>query len=206
MRTGIYGGSFDPVHKGHIHLAETALKGFDLDRVIFMPANISPFKQGKKDVAEGRHRLEMIKLAIAERENMTVSSFELECTEVSYTVNTLRRLRKQYPNDTLVLLMGSDMFMSFERWYCYEEIMSLAELGCISREDGDGEILKKQAVKLLEKGTVRVISGDTRPMSSGEIKTYLKKNEDCSCYLPEKVVQYIMDHNLYGREQRKEEV
>ncbi len=142
MRTGIYGGSFDPVHKGHIHLAETALRGFNLDMVIFMPANISPFKQGRKDVAEGRHRLEMVRLAIEGREDMTVSSFELECTGVSYTVNTLRHLKKQCPNDTLVLLMGSDMLMSFERWYCYEEIMSLAELGCISREDGDGEILR----------------------------------------------------------------
>ncbi len=196
-RIGIYGGSFDPVHKGHLHLAEYAMEKLNLNRIILMPANISPFKQGKEDVASPEHRLNMLRLATENMENVTVSSYELENSGVSYTVCTLRHLKEMYPYDTLVLLMGSDMLLSFERWYCWQEIMEYAELGCISRTDGDGDILRRQAEKLSAFGKVSVLSGDVLPMSSTEIKSYLKKDEDCSCYLPEKVVQYIVRHKLY---------
>ncbi len=196
-RIGIYGGSFDPVHKGHLHLAEYAMEKLNLNRIILMPANISPFKQGKEDVASPEHRLNMLRLATENMENVTVSSYELENSGVSYTVCTLRHLKEMYTYDTLVLLMGSDMLLSFERWYCWQEIMEYAELGCISRTDGDGDILRRQAEKLSAFGKVSVLSGDVLPMSSTEIKSYLKKDEDCSCYLPEKVVQYIVRHKLY---------
>ena len=198
-RIGIYGGSFDPVHKGHLHLAETAMEKLSLDEIIFMPANISPFKRDKADVTSGGDRYEMLRLAVEDRENMSVSSYELENSDVSYTVYTLRHLRELYPESQLVLLMGSDMLMSFEKWYCWQEIMEYAELGCISRNEGDGDILTKQAVKLSEYGKVHVLWEDVLPMSSTEIRSSLKKNEDCSCYLPEKVVQYIVKRHLYGR-------
>lgn len=198
-RIGIYGGSFDPVHKGHLHLAETAMEKLSLDEIIFMPANISPFKRDKADVTSGGDRYEMLRLAVEDRENMSVSSYELENSDVSYTVCTLRYLKELYPDSQLVLLMGSDMLMSFERWYCWQEIMEYAELGCISRNEGDGDILTKQAVKLSEYGRVHVLWEDVLPMSSTEIRSSLKKNEDCSCYLPEKVVQYIVKRHLYGR-------
>ena len=198
-RIGIYGGSFDPVHNGHLHLAETAMKKLSLDEIIFMPANISPFKQDKADVTSGRDRYEMLRLALEDRENMSVSDYELNQTGVSYTVCTLRHMKKLYPDSQLVLLMGSDMLMSFERWYCWQEIMEYAELGCISRNEGDRDILMNQAAKLSEYGEIHVLWEDILPMSSTEVRSFLKKDEDCSCYLPEKVVQYIVKRHLYSR-------
>ena len=198
-RTGIYGGSFDPVHKGHLHLAETAMEKLSLDEIIFVPANISPFKCDKADVTSGSDRYEMLRLALEDRENMSVSDYELNQTGVSYTVYTLRHMKNLYPDSQLVLLMGSDMLMSFERWYCWQEIMEYAELGCISRNEGDRDILMKQAEKLSEYGKIHVLWEDILPMSSTEVRSFLKKDEDCSCYLPEKVVQYIVQRHLYGR-------
>lgn len=198
-RIGIYGGSFDPVHKGHLHLAETAVERLALDELIFMPARISPFKQDREDVTSGSDRYEMLRLALEDRENMSVSDHELRQEGVSYTVYTLRHLRELYPESQLVLLMGSDMLMSFDRWYCWQEIMENAELGCASRNEGDGDALRKKAEFLSDFGAVSVFSEDALPMSSTEIRHALKKNEDCSCYLPEKVVQYIVKHHLYGR-------
>lgn len=130
-RIGIYGGSFDPVHKGHLNLAKTAIESFSLDEIVFVPAKISPFKQEKKDVASARDRMSMLQLALENEKHMSISDYELKSDGVSYTVYTMRYMKKLYKNDDIVLLMGSDGLMSFQRWYCWQEIMSMAELGCI---------------------------------------------------------------------------
>ncbi len=198
-RIGIYGGSFDPVHNGHIHLAKTAMEGLSLDEIVFVPANISPFKQDRIDVTSGEHRLAMLRLAAEDMENVTVSGYELNAQSVSYTVYTLRHMKEVYPDCQLVLLMGSDGLMSLERWFCWQEIMSLAEIGCVSRNGDDGDKLRKKAEILSKFGMVHIFSDNALPMSSTEIRSALKKNEDCSCYLPEKVVEYIVRHHLYNR-------
>ncbi len=197
-KIGIYGGSFDPVHNGHIHLARTAIKCFELDEVIFVPARISPFKQDKIDVAPDRDRLAMLRLAVEDEVNISVSDYELTQEGVSYTIYTIRHMKELYPCDKLVLLMGSDGLMSFNRWYCWQEIIKLCDIGCISRSYGDSEELKKQAELLSENGRVFVSCEDIFPVSSTKIRQLLKKDEDCSCYLPENVVQYILKHKLYG--------
>lgn len=198
-RIGIYGGSFDPVHNGHLHLAEVAKRRLSLDAVIFVPANVSPFKQEKTGTADGMHRLEMLCLAVEDKPGMIVSDYELRQKGVSYTVHTLRHFRGLYPEEQLVLLMGSDMLLSFQRWYCWQELMELAELGCIARTPEDAEKLHAQAEILAPYGRVQVLCDDILPLSSTEIRKILKKDEDSSCYLPEKVVQYIGAHDLYGR-------
>lgn len=197
-RTGIYGGSFDPVHNGHIHLAETAAEQFSLDEIVFVPARVSPFKQDKKDVTPDADRLEMLRLSLEGQDNMSISDYELMQDGVSYTVYTLRYMKKIRPSEELVLLMGSDMLMSFPKWYCWQEIMSLAELGCISRNFGDSGELAQQAQNLSAYGKVSLYCGDILPVSSTQIRDSLKKGEDCSCYLSENVVQYILRHKLYG--------
>ncbi|MBQ8514542.1 MAG: nicotinate (nicotinamide) nucleotide adenylyltransferase [Ruminococcus sp.] len=198
-RIGIYGGSFDPVHNGHLHLAETARKRLRLDEVIFVPAHVSPFKQEKTGTADGMHRMAMLELALEDKPGLTVSDYELRQEGVSYTVHTLRHFRALYPEEQLVLLMGSDMLLSFQRWYCWPELMKLAELGCMARTPEDAEKLHAQAEILAPYGRVQIICDGILPLSSTKIRKNLKKGEDCSCYLPEKVVQYIGAHHLYGR-------
>ncbi len=196
-RIGIYGGSFDPVHNGHLHLAEVAKKRLMLDAVIFVPTYVSPFKQGKTGAARGHQRLEMLRLALEDQPGLGVSDYELLQEGVSYTIYTLRHFRQQYPEDQLVLLMGSDMFLSFDRWYCWQELMTLAELGCIARTPEDAAWVEKQAEKLSAYGSAQVFCEEILPLSSTEIREKLKKGADCSCYLPKKVVQYIGAHHLY---------
>ncbi|MBQ8687486.1 MAG: nicotinate (nicotinamide) nucleotide adenylyltransferase [Ruminococcus sp.] len=198
-RIGIYGGSFDPVHKGHLHLAEVAMRRLALDEVIFVPAYVSPFKQEKTGTAEGRHRLAMLRLALEGKPAMQVSDYELKQEGVSYSVYTLRHFRDLHPEAKLVLLMGSDSLLSFDRWYRWQELMGLAELGCVARTQEDAEKLAVQAEKLAPFGTVHVFCEEILPVSSTEIRQNLKKGEDCSCYLPEKVVQYIVTHHLYDQ-------
>ncbi len=197
-KIGIYGGSFDPVHCGHMHLAKTAVRCFGLDEVIFVPARVSPFKQDKKDVTSDGDRIAMLRLAVEGEQNMSVSGYELTLGGVSYTVYTVRHMKKLYPLDKLVLLMGSDGLMSFDRWYCWREIMRICDIGCISRSRGDSEELARQAEILSEHGSVSIACEDIFPISSTEIRRLLKKGEDCSCYLPKNVVQYILRHKLYG--------
>jgi len=105
-RIGIFGGSFNPIHNGHLHLAKTAMQQFDLQHVLFIPTYISPFKRTAKDVADGTHRLAMCRLAIAPYPAFSVSDYELRQKTVSYTVHTISNLHAEQPDAELVLLIG----------------------------------------------------------------------------------------------------
>ena len=196
MKTGIYGGSFNPVHNGHIHLAQTALKEFQLDRIFFVPCRISPHRYDGEYVS-GRDRLEMLRLACSGNEKFQVSGYELRNERTSYSIYTVNHFRRKFPDDELYLLVGSDMLMSFETWYRFEEILKNVTLAVISRNEGDRDMLLSKAEKLSEYG--RIIIGKSAPLvvSSTEIRKKIAKNENCSCYLDKNVVQYIKSENLY---------
>ncbi|MDE7138470.1 MAG: nicotinate (nicotinamide) nucleotide adenylyltransferase, partial [Ruminococcus sp.] len=142
MKIGIYGGSFNPVHKGHIHLAETAIEDFGLDIVYFVPSKISPHRSVDEYVSE-TDRLEMLKLVCMKNNNFRVSDYELRSERVSYSVYTVEHFRRKFPNDELFLLVGSDMLMMFDKWYCFEKILSEVTIAVISRDSGDLDSLRK---------------------------------------------------------------
>ena len=196
MKTGIYGGSFNPVHNGHMHLAETAMKEFGLDRIYFVPCRISPHRFDG-DYVSGADRLEMLRLACGNRQEFQVSRYELENQRTSYSIYTVEHFRRKFPDDELFLLVGSDMLLSFEKWYRFEDILKNVTLAVISRNQGDRNILIEKAQKLGEYG--RIIIGKSAPLviSSTEIRKKIAKNENYSCYLDENVVQYIKSENLY---------
>ncbi|MCH5194126.1 MAG: nicotinate (nicotinamide) nucleotide adenylyltransferase [Oscillospiraceae bacterium] len=198
MRRAVFGGSFDPVHNGHVNLVKQIYEAVPLDEIIIMPAHVSPFKQDSVPASEIQ-RLEMCRLAFNDIPYVTVSDYEISRPEVSYTVNTIRHLWEIYPGDELFFIMGSDMLMSFEKWYRYEEILSMCTIIAASREDGekDMDILKKQAAALEKYGRVMVVSTGVYVMSSTEIREKLKNSSDISCYVPENVVKYILDNRLY---------
>ena len=198
MRRAVFGGSFDPVHNGHVNLVKQIYDSVPLDEIIIMPARVSPFKQDTVPTSESQ-RLEMCRLAFEELPFVTVSDYEISRPEVSYTVNTIKHLREIYPDDELFFIMGSDMLLSFEKWYKFEEILSICTVIAASREDGekDMESLKKQAESLGQYGRVMVVSTGVYVMSSTEIREKLKNSSDISCYVPENVVKYILDNRLY---------
>ena len=122
-RIGIFGGSFDPIHYGHLHLAEEARCRAKLDQVLFIPAWVSPFKQDTQP-ADGSQRLEMVRMAIASNPGFSVSDMELKRREVSYTADTLRRCKAMAGGESrLYFITGTDAFLTIEQWYKSEELL-----------------------------------------------------------------------------------
>lgn len=195
-RIGLLGGSFNPIHNGHLHLAQAARDSLELDRVLLIPARISPFKQGVQ-LASKEDRLEMCRLAAETLPFCSVDSFELEQDSVSYTVYTIRHFRQCYPQAQLVLLLGSDTFLSFQSWRCWQEILEQAALGVVSRNGDDEAALQLQQENLMQYGTIFRCKAPANPISSTKIRNCCKNGADFSCYLPKKVVQYIVSHGLY---------
>lgn len=202
MRTAIFGGSFNPVHNGHVNLVRETAEKAGLDRVIVMPTFISPFKKDSDVfVADGADRLEMCRLAFEDMPFVSVSDYELSRRKVSYTVDTLRHYKAELPDDELYFIMGSDMLLSLKRWNSFEEIMRLCTIIAASREKNESDIekLRGEAADLSKYGKVIVINISAFEVSSTEIREKIMKNQDISCYVPENVVKYILDTNLYSQ-------
>lgn len=197
MNIGIFGGTFNPVHKGHVSALKKILSAVSLDRVLVLPDRIPPHKSAE-GLVSGSDRLEMCRIAFSDVENTEVSDWELKNEGKSYSVITLRHFHEVFPEDKLYFIMGSDMLASFESWYRYEEILTLCSLICVSRSQEDTERLEGYADKLRAKGgEVIIVPVEPFEISSSQIRDMLKKNLDCTCYLDENVVQYIMAKNLY---------
>lgn len=196
MRIGIYGGSFNPVHKGHIHLAESAADILNLDRVYLVPSRVSPHRSSD-EYASGEDRMEMLRLACKSNEKLFPCDYELKNDRKSYTIYTVEEFRRRFPDDELFLLVGSDMLMCFEQWNGFEDILKSASLAVVSRNDGDFEILEEKAETLRKFGKIIVCPVEPLEMSSSEIRKKIIKNEKISCYLDENVVQYITLRKLY---------
>lgn len=194
--TAIFGGSFNPVHNGHVNLVREMSAALCPDRILIVPTGISPFKQGVKPMFSGDDRFNMCRLAFGDIKNCSVSRYELDSSGVSYTVLTLRHFHEMYPDDELYLIVGSDMLLSLKRWKNFEEIMQLASIAAASRENGDFGQLSECADELSRYGKVRLINITPFPLSSTEIREKIENKLDISCYLPEKVVQYIREMKI----------
>ena len=136
MRIGVFGGSFDPVHIGHLLAAECCREQAGLDRVLFVPAAIQPHKQDRQ-LASGQHRMEMLALATGGNDAFAVLGDELERGGVSYTVDTLERLKARHPDDDLLLILGPDAFLGLPTWREPQRIIDLAEVLAVERESLD---------------------------------------------------------------------
>ena len=201
MNTAIYGGTFNPVHKGHYNCLKTVLDSIELDRIIVLPDRLPPHKSSE-GLVSGKERLNMCELAFKDLEKVSFSDWELKQKGKSYSVITLRHFHKKYHDDKLFFIMGSDMLLSFESWYEYKEILNLATLVCVSRENSvTKQLLEEHARKLTSENGGEIIIVDAKPfeVSSTQIREMIKKSQDTSCYLDENVVQYISDNNLYRR-------
>ena len=198
-KIGIYGGTFNPVHKGHINCLRSVLNEIDLDRVIILPDRIPPHKSSS-ELVSGEDRFNMCKIAFRGFENAQVDDWELRQTGKSYSVKTLRHFHKVYPDCKLYFIMGSDMQKKKKKWYKYDEILKLAALLCVSRENSNtDEMLRAYAKELTDECGGEIIVIKTRPLevSSTQIRQMISFSEDCTCYLDKNVVKYIYDKKLY---------
>lgn len=197
MRIGIFGGSFNPPHQGHLHLARSVHDALGLDAVWLVPTGHSPHRS-MAAYAPPEDRLAMCRLAAEEFPWMRAEDHELRRETVSYTFDTLRYFTETYPEDEFVLLVGGDMLLGFQLWHRWQDILRMAELAAIAREPGEYESLLKAAGDLRQYGKINLLNVDSFAVSSTKIREMLQKNQDCSCYLPEKIVQYIKMRNLYA--------
>ena len=194
-KIAIYGGSFDPPHKGHKVLAENLANVCDAEKVIIIPTALSPFKNSSSAVAADR--LNMCKLFFKE-DLFQISDIEIKRGGKSYTVDTLTQIKRENPDAELFLFMGDDMLLSFDKWYCYQEILRLATIVCACRTENLGKLQNmKDFVRTVLKAENRVIICESVPfeISSTEIRSFLK--DDINKGLSEEVYNYIQAKGLY---------
>lgn len=191
------GGTFNPPHMGHINAARAANGELSLSRLIFIPSGTPPHKQVAENSATPEQRLHMTRLA-AEELSAEVSDMEIARGGTSYTVDTLREIRRKNPEDELWFIMGTDMFLTIEKWREPEEIMHLANIAVAPRCEDDRETLHRHAEYLAEKygATARIMKEAALEISSTEIRDAIK-SETSSDYLPRSVCEYIKQNNLY---------
>ncbi len=201
MRIGIYGGAFNPVHKGHVKLAQEVKTKANLDKIIIMPSGVSPHKSSGS-LVDSIHRLEMCKLAF-EGEDYIISDLEIKREGKSYTVDTVTELKKLYPDDELYLIMGSDMLLCFHKWYRYEDILSAVTI-CATTRQGDISLdeLKAYSRDVLRKDTL-IIDFEPFECSSTKVRNALLSCDDASSSVPCKVLAYIIEKGLYTDEYTK---
>ena len=197
MRIGIFGGAFNPVHNGHINLAKSYFESLSLDKLLIVPTANPPHKTAV-GLASEDDRLNMLSLAFKDMDKVELSDIEFQREEKSYTYDTIKELRKIYPNDELFLIIGDDQFLSFDKWYKYKDLLSEVVLCTAAREENKREEIIDFAETLLSKNQNYFLA-DFEPVvvSSSEIREKIKKNEDISALVPAEVSEYVKDKGLY---------
>jgi nicotinate-nucleotide adenylyltransferase len=196
-RVGIYGGTFDPIHHGHLAIAEEARVALALSRVIVVPAARQPLKHGAQG-APPPDRLAMVRLACADNSAFTVADLELRRPPPSYTVDTLRELRDELGAATeLWLILGADAARELPRWQRVDQLVALARLGIVGRPGYELDLAALEAALPALAGRYRVIEGPQLAISSSDLRRRLTLGMPIRYQVPEPVHAYIAAHNLY---------
>ena len=195
-RYGIYGGSFDPIHIGHVALAENAVRECGLDKLIFMPAYISPFKQDRH-VTDGRDRCRMIETVLKTNSAFCLSRYELNKQGTSYTIKTLRHWEKLLDGE-LFFILGFDSAVQIDTWFEGEEILKNYHLVTARRPDTDYAEGLKKIESFREKYGADIIVLNMIPVdaSSTEIRNLIKEGKPLTGLVPPEVEEYIIEHKL----------
>jgi nicotinate-nucleotide adenylyltransferase len=180
---GILGGTFDPVHNAHLAMAKAAREALKLKRVLFIPTGNPQYR--KPALASGRHRVEMLRLALADEPAWQVDPRELQPGASGYTVDTLRDLHAEGMGGDLYLLMGADQYAKLGSWHDPQEILRLAKVAVFARP----------GVELQE--PVNLIPMEPMPISSSDLRARAARGEDLSPFVPPAVANYIARHRLY---------
>ena len=197
-KVGIFGGTFDPVHSGHVALASAALRAFSLDEILLIPGHVTPFKIDARTASDA-DRLAMLRLAIAGNARMSVSTIELDRGGVSYTVDTLEWLRAAHPDWDLWLLLGADSLLSLGRWHRAADIVRLASVGTIHRPGSTlPDTLEGFPPDVSRRLLANVAEGDCPDVASTEIRRRAASGEPLDGLVPAAVADYIVRHGLYA--------
>jgi nicotinate-nucleotide adenylyltransferase len=202
LKVGIFGGSFDPVHYGHLIIAEHVLEQLKLDRIVFIPAAQSPHKKNPP-VAMAKQRVEMLQLAIAGHANFEISTIELDRGGISYTVDTLEALTSQFPDASFYLIVGADSIEHFDKWKSPDRIVSLSRLVVCNR-GGFGNPDYSALSKLASQEQIAEIQKNSAQcplieISSSTIRSRVAQGRSIRFQTPRAVEKYIQTNNLYAQ-------
>jgi len=205
-----FGGSFDPVHQGHLATAQFLVNHFQLNKLIFLPAYLSPLKSQS---LPAHHRVAMLKLAIQGHENIfAIDERELTQTTPSYTINTLKSLRHDYGNEvSLAFIMGMDSFLNLSKWYLWQELSNFAHIIVVNRPNyypifstelqewlNKRRCNDRQMLEYQPAGLVYFVDSPLYAISSTDVRMALATGQDTTQQLTPTVANYIYHHHLYG--------
>lgn len=197
-RVGMFGGTFAPVHNGHVAAAKLFMEQMRLDYLFVIPTAIPPHKTVDFD-NDPKHRVEMCRLAFKDIDGVVISEMEIERGGKSYTVDTVKELSA--PGRRLLLFCGTDMVLSFDRWYKYREILELCYPVYMRREKDamlDSMIVNKLTKYFNESGKMfRKLVGEPVSISSSQVRDAVKAGQSISGLVPPAVEKYILENNLY---------
>lgn len=188
-RIGIYSGSFNPIHHGHVMLANYLVEFSDLDELWFVVSPQNPLKQ-KSELLDDDERLKMVQLAVGDDPRFHVSDIEMHLPLPSYTINTLTALSEQHTDCQFVFICGMDSLQNLHRWYQYQSILDNHELLVFPREGYDGgELVHHQSVTVLKTPILEI--------SSTFIRQCVKEGRDMRHFMPEKAFLYMQENGFY---------
>jgi nicotinate-nucleotide adenylyltransferase len=199
-RIGVLGGTFDPVHYGHLHIARSLREALGLDRVIWVPAGRPPHKSGQI-VSSDRDRLAMLHMALAGSSADEISTIDIDRTGPSYTADTLELLRAAVDPDQFVFLMGEDSLRDFPSWYAPERIVAAAELAVAARPGIEADVEAVTRAVPSAVGRVHLIPTEELAISSSDIRRRVRDGQSIQGLVPPAVANYIRDHHLYAAEE-----
>jgi nicotinate-nucleotide adenylyltransferase len=199
-RIGVFGGSFDPVHIGHLTIAQDAVEQLELNRLIFVPAAVPPHKQ-EKTLVEGRHRFEMLQLATEANLSFEVSDMELQRGGVSYTFDTMTQVQFEHPGAGLFFIVGLDSLVELHLWRNVDKLLELCTIVPFARGGEDPAQVAEQ-IKLSEPWKTSLLERLIRiheiEISASEIRMRLAEGLSIRYLVPPEVEMYIAEHHLYG--------
>lgn len=193
------GGTFDPIHIGHLILGEAAFEQYSLDKVLFMPAGRPPFKEGRKGMASNEQRTEMVRLAIASNPHFELCLLEMNDDGMSYTYRTLERLKEENPDTDYYFIMGADSLMYFDTWMNPQRIADAAIIVVATRNHMPQESLNEKMKQLSEKfsASIRKLETPNLDISSSQIREWISQGRGIQYYVPDPEIQYIEEQQLY---------
>ena len=199
MKIGIMGGTFDPIHIGHLILGENAYLQFGLSRVIFMPSGNPPHKRHREGQATDDQRVSMVYRAIASNPHFELSLEEMHEDGYSYTYRTLERLREHFPENEYYFIIGADSLFDFDSWREPQRITDACTLIVATRNHTSNEKLDAEIDRIRRKYNARIEKLDTEniDVSSHELRSWIEEGKTVKYYVPDPVIDYINEFHIY---------
>lgn len=199
MKIGIMGGTFDPIHSGHLMLGRFARDLFSLDQIWFMPNGIPPHKSNDCIESRTKHRVEMVKRAISNEDDFVLQLYEVENKNVNYSYLTMEYFRVTYPENEFYFIIGADSLFNIEKWKCPERLLKTCVILAAYRDGKNKKEMDERIAYLNKKygADIRLLNTPNVDISSSEIREKLEMHEDVTDMMPTSVYAYILQNHLY---------